>query len=136
MWPEKREEVTGAARRFLRLSGDRLRLFSPGEDPIPGVKSMPLPGHTPGQVGFTFTSGDDTLFYTADFGGHEFITLERPEWRFGFDSDAELAKKTRGELVDVLLRNDWRVFAPHFGPLGIGRVVERDSRPTWVPFSR
>lgn len=131
MPPPAGGSVIGAAQGFLRFAGDRIRPFASGEQLIPGIGSMALPGHTPGQVGFVFRSGSETLFYTADAAGHSFVSLQHPEWRFSFDSDPELAKRTRKALVEQLVREGWTSFTPHFPWPAVGRVRDEGGTPVF-----
>ncbi len=114
MPPPFRKEVIRNACWFLLQSLGRLRTFPAGGEPIPGVKSVSLPGHTPGQVGFIFGSGGETLIYTADAGGNYLVSLQKPDWRFQNDNDAQTATATRTKLWATISDNNWRMFAPHF----------------------
>ena len=67
MPPPRRGQVIALAHRFLEQAGDRLKLFEAGEPAIDGVETLPLPGHTAGQVGFLFDGGDATLPVTRSF---------------------------------------------------------------------
>ncbi len=132
MPPPLRTKTIATARRFIALAGDRLRQFESGDAPVPGVGSMPLPGHTPGQVGFVFDGGNETLLYTADAAGHPFVSLQKPEWRFAFDTDSPLAIATRRELVRTLIDTEWHNFTPHFPWPAFGQIVEHDECPVWI----
>ncbi|WP_174296680.1 hypothetical protein [Sphingomonas bacterium] len=132
MPPPLRTKTIATARRFVAIAGDRLRQFDAGEPPVAGVGSMALPGHTPGQVGFVFEGGDATLLYTADAAGHSFVSLQKPEWRFAFDTDSPVAIATRRQLIRTLIDAGWYNFTPHFPWPAYGRIVERDGRPLWL----
>lgn len=128
----RREEMVRGARKFLSVAGDKLNRFISGDDPIPGVLSISLPGHTGGQVGYLFRSGGETLLYTADALCNRFVSLQHPEWRFAFDADSPRAIVTRDALIASLTAERHFVFVPHF-PLGIGGVTERGGVLVWAP---
>jgi glyoxylase-like metal-dependent hydrolase (beta-lactamase superfamily II) len=123
--------VVKSAQRFIRLAGQRLRQFRAGDAPIPTVETILLAGHTPGQVGFLFRSLGETLLYTADAAGHPFISLQHPEWRFSFDTDAPLAIQTRRSLIQRLLDEGWHTFTPHFPWPCVGVVREENGVAVW-----
>ena len=131
--PPMRVDVVKAAHRFLRLAAGKLSTFRAGEDPVPGVRSMLLAGHTPGQVGFLFESEGEALLYSADAISHPFISIERPEWRHGFDADSNRAIATRKVLIVQLLENSWYNFTPHFPWPAFGRLRAKEDAVFWHP---
>lgn len=135
MPPKMRAETIWAAQRFLRLGGDRLVIFHAGEEAMPGVETILLDGHTPGQVGFVFDAGDDKLFYTADAAGNRYISVEHPDWRFSFDTDAPLAITTRKRLIDLAIDTGWSMFTPHFTWPALGRMTRQDGAAIWRPMA-
>ena len=126
-----RGQIIAAARRFLAQVGDRLRMFDAGSSPLPGVRSVALPGHTPGQVGYLFDGQAEQLLYTADCMGHPHISLQRPDWRFAFDTDPDLAVASRKQLARQLLDTGWYNFAPHFPWPSFGHIDDADGTPVW-----
>ncbi len=133
--PPMKTEAVDAARRFLKLAGDRLRTFVAGDEVIAGVRSVALPGHTPGQVGFLFESGGEALFYTADAITHQAVSLMHPEWRHAFDSHSPIGIKTRKDIVSRIAANRWINFTPHFTWPSVGRIVGQDGQYAWHPLS-
>ncbi len=122
-----------AAKRFLRLAADRVRVFAAGETVIDEVTAVGLPGHTPAQVGFLFQSDDDALLYTADAIGHALISVERPGWRFALDIDPATAISTRHRLIKDLQAQGRRFFSPHFPWPNLGRIGTVAGQPCWMP---
>ncbi len=129
------KEVIDIAHRFLALAGDKLQQFDAGSDPITGVRSVPLPGHTPGQVGYVFTSSGETLFYTADAAGHPHVSFKKPDWRAPFDADSEIAVDTRKWLINYLLEKGWYNFTPHFPWPSVGHLKSTDHGLSWLPLT-
>lgn len=131
--PPMRVAVIGSAQRFIALAGERLKTFQAGDEPLPGVRTILLAGHTPGQVGFLFESEGEAILHSADAAPHHLISLERPDWRFSFDTDAPRAVATRKALVAQLADNGWYNFTPHFPWPSFGRVVREGTRMVWHP---
>ncbi len=133
MPPAMRTGVLRNARHFLLHATGRLRTFPAGGEAIPGVKTLLLSGHTPGQVGFIFQSGGETLLYTADTGGNSLVSLQRPDWRFRNDSDWQKAAETRKALWPQVAGGGWYVFAPHFPWPSIGRLADESGKVIFRP---
>ncbi len=131
MPPPMRAETVHSAQNFIRRAGDRLRTFAAGTLAIDGVETILLAGHTPGQVGFLFQSAGDALLYTADAAGHHHISLQRPDWRFSFDTNSPLAITTRKALIELLLEKGWYNFTPHFPWPGFGRLARAGDHVIW-----
>ncbi len=131
--PFAQADCIKSARRFLAVASGRLEPFAAGENVTEGVRSIRLPGHTPGQVGFLFETGAGApLFYTADAAANRAVSLQKPDWRFAFDCDSSVAIATRKWLIDFVVENGWPLFTPHFPWPAIGRIV-RDDETRWVP---
>jgi glyoxylase-like metal-dependent hydrolase (beta-lactamase superfamily II) len=119
------------AKRFLGHAGDRINLFPAGEQVMDRVGSIHLPGHTPGQVGFLIDGGSDSLFFSADAAGHPTVSVQHPDWRFAFDTDAPLAIDTRRKMIEMLAGKGWTTYTPHFSWPGVGRFVHTDAGIRW-----
>jgi glyoxylase-like metal-dependent hydrolase (beta-lactamase superfamily II) len=130
--PPMKIEVVAAAKRFLDLAKLQMKIFRAGEEPLRGVKTILLDGHTPGQVGFLFESDGEAMLYSADAAGHHLISLERPHWRFSYDSDAPRAIETRRSLVEKLIETGWYNFTPHFPWPSFGQITRKDGLPVWT----
>lgn len=123
-----------SAKRFLKVAAGRMELFSMGDEVVEGVKSVALPGHTPGQVGFQFDGGGgETLFYTADALANRAVSIQRPDWRFSFDADSPQAIATRHRLLDSTVQTGWPLFTPHFPWPAVGRMVREGGDTRWIP---
>ena len=134
MPPPMRVQTVKAARRFLELAGDRLVIFSSGEEAVSGVATLPLEGHTPGQVGFLFDVGDGhRLLYTADAVAHPSLSVKRPHWRLSFDTDGAKGIATRKRLIEMLVETGWTAFTPHFPWPPVGRLVRQGGETSWRP---
>ena len=131
--PFVQEDCVRSAKRFLAVAAGRMELFDAGDVVVEGVRSFPLPGHTPGQVGFLFETGGEPLFYTADAAANRPVSLQRPDWRFAFDTDSPMAVDTRKRLIDLAVEKGWPLFTPHFPWPAIGRIVRESGGIQWTP---
>ena len=128
-----REQMIGSARRMLGFAGGALRTFRTGEDALPGIATIGLPGHTPAQVGFVMSYGGDRLLYTADAMTTPEMSVDTPERLNAYDFDPEQGVETRRTLLRMLSEPGWHSFTPHFPFPGLGQVQAEADRFVWQP---
>jgi glyoxylase-like metal-dependent hydrolase (beta-lactamase superfamily II) len=118
---------------MIRTVAPRIRTFEPGSRIAPGVRSVSLPGHTPGHVGYEIASGHSRLMDMGDVAHSSIVSLARPQWAIEFDVDHALAGATREKTLTALARSGEWVFAPHFPFPGVGQVVAAGRGFGWKP---
>jgi len=110
----------GLARAALNAYKDKIETISFGNDIIPGVTSVSIPGHTPGHSGFRVDEGNETLIQMGDILHVPNLQLENPSISTVFDVDSEAALKSRKELLDMvstdkILCTSGHMIQPKFG---------------------
>lgn len=100
---------------------DTLRTFQEGEV-LPGIRAMPLPGHTDGHSGYLFESSDQSLLVWGDIVHFPHIQIERPDVSIAFDQDSSLAATTRSQLLDLVSAEKLLIAGMHLGELGFARI--------------
>jgi glyoxylase-like metal-dependent hydrolase (beta-lactamase superfamily II) len=110
----------------------RVDLIDQETELLPGIRLIPAPGHTPGHMVVSVTSGEDTLLYTSDALIHP-ILLEHPEWYSVFDINREQADSAMRRLLDRIVEEKPLVFAYHFPYPGLGHVVKTGKTWQWQP---
>ena len=75
---------------------DHLGTVTDGQEIVPGVSVVDLPGHDDGHIGLLV--GDHAVI-VADAVPHP-AQLDHPEWRFGYDEDHSRAIETRRRIRD------------------------------------
>ena len=110
----------------------QIRTFTPGTVVAPGITAVALDGHTPGHVGYEIVSGKHKMLDIGDLAHSSVISLQKPVWAMGFDSDPALANATRRTTLARLAREQEWVFAPHFPYPGVGHVVADGDAFKWV----
>lgn len=108
-----------------------VKTFEPGATIAPGITSVALDGHTPGHVGYEISSKGSRLLDIGDMAHSSIISLAKPDWTMGFDSDAMLGKKTRQTTLQRLAKDQELVFSPHFPYPGVGHVVAAGDGFAW-----
>lgn len=122
----------GARRNLLPVSAKTKRVRA-GDEILPGISLLDTPGHTVGHVSVLVVSGNEKLLITGDALVHPFVSLERPDWHFAYDSDKELASQTRKKLVDMLAKDKILTVAYHFPFPGMGHIAANGQNYRWVP---
>ena len=109
------------ARQVFDGYSDKLRTFNEG-DVLPGIRAMPLPGHTDGHTGYLFESRDQGLLVWGDIVHFPHIQIERPDVSIAFDQDASQAAATRSTLLDRVSAEGILIAGMHLGEAGFARI--------------
>ena len=112
---------------------ERIRTIKNGEDVVTGIRSVALPGHTPGQIGLQITSGSETLITSADAVNNQIVSFEQPDWGVGYDLDIQQGVQTRRNLLDRAATDKVLVSSYHLPVPGLGRVARAGNGYRWVP---
>jgi glyoxylase-like metal-dependent hydrolase (beta-lactamase superfamily II) len=129
--PPEMLQQRGLADKLMPLAKARQLDLADGEQEIaPGVRLLPLPGHTPGHMGVAFTSGQEMAIYIGDLVHHP-LQIEHPEWSPIFDSLPPLSRETRRDLVERARREHALVLSYHLPFPGIGHI----GATGWEPVS-
>lgn len=105
-----------------------------GEQPIPGIKMVPIPGHTPGHVAYEVTSDGKSLLITGDMVHNIAVQSSRPDVAVEFDSDSKQAVDVRQELFKTAAAENVLLAGMHLPFPGIGRLRDDGNHGyTWIP---
>ena len=94
------------------------------------VTMVPTPGHTPGHMSVSISSRGERAFILGDVIVSP-LQVHETAWELTFDSDKELAKRTRETVIEELERNGILVGAGHFPTPSFGRFVKSKGRRYW-----
>jgi glyoxylase-like metal-dependent hydrolase (beta-lactamase superfamily II) len=103
-----------------------------GTEIAPGVRLLPAPGHTPGQIMVRLDSGDQSAVISADCLHHP-IQLARTDMCATVDVDPAQATRTRQNLFAELAKSDAVLFGSHFDAPVAGQVREEGKAYRFVP---
>jgi glyoxylase-like metal-dependent hydrolase (beta-lactamase superfamily II) len=114
-----------AAGRFKTFSGDTLI--------APGIRSMVIPGHTPGHSAYLVQSGTQSLLVWGDIIHVAAIQMQNPHASVEYDSDAGEAQRERIKLLNLVADRHYLVGAAHIAFPGIGHVRQNGTTFSWIP---
>ena len=114
-------------------STGQLKLVLGGLQLMEGVSLLPTNGHTPGHQCVLVQSGGETAVLTGDLF-HNVAQIREQHWCPVFDWRQDLSTASRRWLLWRALSENWTVVSGHL-PTGMsmGKVVDQDGKPTWVP---
>ncbi len=126
--------ATGAHRNLLPIA-ERTTRIKPGAEIVPGVQTLPSPGHTKDHMSVLATSRGESLLIVGDAITHPFISLEHPDWEPQMDMDKAEAVKTRKRLTEMAATDKLLVAAYHIPFPGVGHIVPNGTVHRWVPIT-
>ena len=114
-------------------SAGRLKQFDAGQDLLPGLVSVPSPGHTPGHAGYLFSSGEQQLLVWGDIVHSHAVQFARPDVAIEFDVDSKRAITTRKKLFGEATKKKLWIAGAHLPFPGVGHVRTEGKAYAWVP---
>jgi glyoxylase-like metal-dependent hydrolase (beta-lactamase superfamily II) len=97
------------------------------------IKTIHLPGHTPGHAGLALESGGQRALIMGDLAIHP-AQIAETEWSSLFDMDRELAAKIRRQEIDRVETENIALLGCHFPEPGYGHLVREETRRYWKGF--
>jgi glyoxylase-like metal-dependent hydrolase (beta-lactamase superfamily II) len=122
-----------ATQGVLAAVDDRLRLVRAEQEVVPGIRSVPSPGHTPGHISLAVEAGGKELLLTGDAITNTHAAFGRPEWQQFVDTDRELGARTRRQLLDRAATDEMLILGYHLPFPGLGQAVPYGDAYRWQP---
>jgi glyoxylase-like metal-dependent hydrolase (beta-lactamase superfamily II) len=97
------------------------------------MKIVPLPGHTPGHMGYEFSSEGQKILFWGDTFHAPRVQLKHPEVTAVFDIDPSAAAASRNRLLSRLASEDIVVAGPHGASPSFGRLHKDRNGYSWAP---
>lgn len=120
------------AKKNLPPIQNQLNLIDSEIEIHPGIRAIPAPGHTPGHMALSISSGDERLLHLVDSVIHP-IHLEQPEWWSAVDYLPELTITTRRTLLERAVNEKFLCLAFHFPFPCLGHIVKSGDARKWQP---
>lgn len=132
--PKDMEGMVKTTQTQLAGIKDKVVMFKPGAEVLPGINVIDTAGHTPGHVSFELAGGDG-LIITADAITNPLVFFPHPDWKFGFDADHATAAANRKKLLDMASTGKKKLLGYHWPYPGIGMAEAKDGAYVYVPVS-
>lgn len=92
-----------------------------------GLTVLPLPGHSPGHIGFELAQATTRMVFCGD-AIHSPVQIYHPDWCSRFCYDADQARATRRALLERATSEDLLLIPAHLrGSLALRVVYKNDS---------
>jgi glyoxylase-like metal-dependent hydrolase (beta-lactamase superfamily II) len=124
-WPEARQRSRALALATLTPYRDRLRGVAEGQEGLPGITRLALPGHTPGHSGWVLSSGTDSLLVWGDIVHLPGLQFARPDATLVYDIDATQAEASRRRALDMAATDRLHIAGHHLDFPAFGHVERR-----------
>ncbi|NRP90067.1 N-acyl homoserine lactonase [Ensifer adhaerens] len=132
--PEAIQPFVTGARRDLQAIADRVTFVEDGDEIIPGLRVLSTPGHTAGHISLVL-DGDVPLIITVDATASQIVSVEHPDWSFGFDMHPETARTTRRALLERAARDSAILLGYHWTYPGVGSVSKEGETFKFSPMT-
>ena len=101
--------------------------FAGETDIAPGLRALPLPGHTPGHSGLEIMDGAANMLLWTDIVHIAPVQLANPDVGTTFDVDVDKARETRKQLLDRVSADATPILGSHIPFPGAGVVEVADE---------
>jgi glyoxylase-like metal-dependent hydrolase (beta-lactamase superfamily II) len=115
------------------VAGNRLKQYGRDTELMPGVRTVPANGHTPGHSAYLFQSEGQNLMVWGDIVHNHTVQFARPDVTIEFDVDSDAALNTRKQLFNETAKNRFWVAGAHLPFPGLGHVRREGAGFSWVP---
>src|SRR6266849_1653027 len=133
--PKEAQEFFQAAQAVSApyIKAGKWHTFSSSDEIGEGIKTVSLPGHTPGHTGYEFRSKGQRILFWGDVIHAQSVQLKHPEVSVAFDIDPAAAVATRKKLLPALVDGKVLVAGPHMAFPGAGRLRKDGNAYIWAP---
>jgi glyoxylase-like metal-dependent hydrolase (beta-lactamase superfamily II) len=128
--PDAAKPVFAKAQAVAAAYAGRLERFAGDAELAPGIRPVPLPGHSPGHTGYRIA---DELLIWGDVVHVPGVQFGRPEVGVVFDADPALAQRTRLDTLASVARGRTLVGGMHMPFPGLAHVAAEGAAYRPVP---
>ncbi|KVO63435.1 MBL fold metallo-hydrolase [Burkholderia ubonensis] len=115
------------------IAAGRFKTFSGDATLAPGMRAVPMPGHTPGHTAYLIESGSEGMLAWGDIVHVAAIQLQDIDATVQYDSDSAAAQRSRREALKLVANKRYWVGAAHIAFPGLGHLRPNGAHYDWVP---
>lgn len=129
------ESQRGLAQRIQATLGkwSNVRQVEGESEVLPGVRTMPTYGHTPGHTSYHISSADRQLFVLGDVSNMPALFLRHPGWHAVFDADPAQAEDVRRSTMERAIADQVMIAGYHYPFPAAGTVTKDGEGYAFVP---
>jgi glyoxylase-like metal-dependent hydrolase (beta-lactamase superfamily II) len=137
--PARRSAAPGFLHSSFDATADLIRLYPDLEriegarEILPGITTVDLSGHTPGQIGVRIEDGGQSLILASDVLFHPSVHPARADIGFVFEQDPAAALAMRERFFADAEAEGALIAATHMPFPGLGRIAREGGSRRWVP---
>ena len=141
-WMSEVAKNADNARKVLKMYDENIVLFEPGTfekpyEPVKGIKSISIYGHTPGHTGYMIESEGNKIFIWGDLTHAMAIQMPYPQVAVTYDVFSRMAVATRKWILKYVRDNKIPVAGMHISFPGMGYVTENNEQEyVFVPINQ
>ncbi|MCA9902965.1 MAG: MBL fold metallo-hydrolase [Anaerolineae bacterium] len=125
-------ERAAARRASFGSVADRVELLEVETDIVPGIRCVPMLGHTPGHCGVQIESRGERLLDLVD-AVHTPMQMQQPDWHCKFDIAPTAAVETRRAVLARAADDKLLTLGFHLPFPSLGHVVADGTAWRWQP---
>ncbi|MGL5940742.1 MAG: MBL fold metallo-hydrolase [Waterburya sp.] len=126
-----KQSLIKGAKQMLSVIKNKTKFFEFDAEIVPGIVALDTSGHTPGQVSYLITSGEEKLIATGDIFYSDPLNLQHPDWEVAFDTDSEKGLAARNKFLEEASESRVEWLVPHMPFPGLGHVSVDGDRYGW-----
>jgi glyoxylase-like metal-dependent hydrolase (beta-lactamase superfamily II) len=117
------------------IQAGRFKTFSDDAQLAPGIRAVPLAGHTPGHTAYLVESKGRKMLVWGDVIHVPAVQFAQPQVAIHFDIDSPEAVAARERILVEAARNGYLVAGAHLSFPGLGHLRKDGSGYRWIPVS-
>lgn len=115
------------------ITAGKFKPFDNNDVIVPGIVTVPTPGHTPGHTSYQVTSKDQTLLVIGDLIHSYAMQFPKPNIAIAFDNDSAQAIPMRKKIFAEAAKKQTLIAGAHLPFPGIGQLHANGAGYDWIP---
>ena len=124
--------MTKLTRNKIVPFAEKMTFIGNEDSVVSGIVGMEAFGHTPGHMAYHIESESKRMLIWGDVANHYVISIQRPDWHLKFDTDKEMAAKTRVKFFDMLATEKIPFSGYHMPFPTLGYIEKSGNSYRWV----
>jgi len=117
------------------VDAKKYKEFDGATELVPGIKSLPSKGHTPGHTSYVVESKGQKLVLIGDLVHVLAVQFDEPSVTMAFDSDPKEAQAARKKEFAEASKEGYLVGVAHLPFPGLGHVRQNGKGYQWLPLN-